>query len=55
LPHKTGRHARLIELDPIYADRIVRRWQEYANDDAILAATEETFEVVARARGTLSQ
>jgi len=28
--HKSGRKARLIELDPKYVDVIVRRWQDYA-------------------------
>lgn len=40
---KTGRRARLIELDPIYADRIVRRWQTYAKDDVVFVDTGETF------------
>jgi len=48
--HKTGRRARIAELDPIYVDRIVRRWQTYANDEAILEATGETFEQVALGR-----
>lgn len=42
--HKTGRRARVIELDPIYVDRMIRRWQTYANDDAILAASQRTFD-----------
>jgi len=32
---KTGRRARLIELDPKYVDVIVRRWQSYTGDKAI--------------------
>jgi hypothetical protein len=48
--HKTGRRARIAELDPVYVDRIVRRWQTYANDDAVLKATAETFEQVVRRR-----
>lgn len=31
---KTGRQARLVELDPIYCDRILSRWEAYAKDDA---------------------
>ncbi len=31
---KTGRRARLVELDPIYCDRIIARWEAYARDDA---------------------
>ena len=34
--HKTGRRARLCELDPVYCDRILRRWETYAKDDAEL-------------------
>ena len=48
--HKTGRRARIAELDPVYVDRIVRRWQAYANDDAILKATGETFDQVVSRR-----
>jgi DNA modification methylase len=47
---KTGRRARLAELDPLYVDRVVRRWQAHANDDAILKTTGETFDQVARRR-----
>jgi DNA modification methylase len=36
--HKTGRRARLCELDPIYCDRILRRWEVFAKDDAELVA-----------------
>jgi DNA modification methylase len=32
--HKTGRRARLCELDPIYCDRMLRRWEIFAKDDA---------------------
>jgi DNA modification methylase len=31
---KTGRRAFLCELDPIYCDRILRRWEAYAKDQA---------------------
>jgi DNA modification methylase len=36
--HKTGRRAFLAELDPIYCDRIIRRWEVYAKDEAALVA-----------------
>ncbi len=32
--HKTGRRAYLCELDPVYCDRILRRWEAYARDEA---------------------
>ena len=36
---KTGRQARLIELDPKYVDTIILRWQEFSGGTAILEAT----------------
>jgi DNA methylase len=36
--HKTGRRARLCELDPVYCDRILQRWETFAKDDAELIA-----------------
>jgi DNA modification methylase len=32
---KTKRRARLVELDPIYCDRILTRWEAIAKDDAV--------------------
>jgi hypothetical protein len=31
---KTGRRGHLCELDPIYCDRILARWEGYARDEA---------------------
>ena len=39
---RTGRLARLIEIDPTYVDRTVRRWQRIAKDDAINAQNRPT-------------
>jgi DNA modification methylase len=36
--HKTGRRGYLCELDPIYCDRIIHRWESYAKDEAELVA-----------------
>lgn len=44
---KTGRDARLMELDPKYVDLIVRRWCEFTGKQATLEATGATFEEVA--------
>lgn len=40
---KTGRVARLIELDPGYVDVIVRRWQDFTGKKAVHEATGEEF------------
>ena len=41
---KSGRQARLIELDPKYVDVIVRRWQEYAGAQAVREADGVRFD-----------
>lgn len=40
---RTGRVARLIELDPIYCDVICRRYEALAGKPATLAGSEQTF------------
>ena len=40
---KTGRVARLMELDPRYVDVIVRRWQQYTGKSAVHAVTGQAF------------
>jgi DNA modification methylase len=45
--HKTGRRARLCELDPIYCDRILQRWEKFAKDDAELITRQEPAQAVA--------
>ena len=41
---KTGRVARLLELDPGYVDVIIARWQEYTGSSAMLTGEDRTFE-----------
>lgn len=36
--HKTARRGYLCELDPIYCDRIIQRWESFAKDEAELIA-----------------
>jgi DNA modification methylase len=43
---KTGRRARLMELDPRYADVIVARWQLYTGQQATLEGDGRTFEEI---------
>ena len=40
---KTGRQARLVELDPRYVDVIVKRWQDWTGGTATLEGDERTF------------
>lgn len=40
---RTRRRCRTIELEPKFADVIVRRWQEFTGREAVFAATGETF------------
>jgi DNA modification methylase len=46
---KTGRIARVMEIDPIYVDLSVMRWQSATNLEGILASDGRSFEAVARA------
>jgi DNA modification methylase len=47
---RRGRHARLMEIDPKYADCIIRRYQEYTGKQAVLDGDSRTFEEVALER-----
>ncbi|MEQ1812956.1 MAG: DNA modification methylase [Candidatus Nitrotoga sp.] len=47
---KTGRSARLVELDPKYADVIVRRWQEFTGKSAMLNDSDKTFDELSKER-----
>lgn len=47
---KTGRHARLMELDPRYCDVIVRRWQDFTGQQARLGESDMTFADIEAAR-----
>jgi DNA modification methylase len=42
--HKSGRHARLMELDPKYVDVIVRRWQTWSGEVAVREADGVAFD-----------
>jgi len=42
--------ARLMEIDPKYADVIVRRWQEYTGKQATWGGDGRTFDEIAQAR-----
>ena len=48
---RKGRRARLIEIDPLYCDVIVQRWQKFSGKTARLAETTETYNEVKVRRG----
>ena len=47
---KTGRVARLIELDPVYCEVTIRRWEKMTGKKATLGGGWKTFEQVAQER-----
>jgi DNA modification methylase len=47
---RRNRHARLMEIDPKYADCIVRRFQEYTGKQAVLEGDGRTFNEIAQER-----
>jgi hypothetical protein len=49
---RTGRRARLIEIDPAYCDVIVRRWATLTGGEAVLAGSGRRFDEVASERLT---
>ena len=49
---KTGRQARVIELDPKYVDVIIRRWQEYSGNEAVHAVSQETYNSIMSRQST---
>ncbi|WP_345194305.1 site-specific DNA-methyltransferase, partial [Kistimonas scapharcae] len=40
---KLGRSSRVMELDPHYCDVIIRRWQKFTGQDAVLESSGQTF------------
>ena len=47
---KAGRQARLMELDPVYVDVIVQRWERYTGQHAGLAGSGQSFQDLAGER-----
>lgn len=50
---RRGRKARLMEIDPKYADCIVRRWQQYTGKQAVRDGDGRTFDQIAAERGAV--
>ena len=51
---QTGRVCYGVELDPKYADVIVRRWQQFTGQKALLDGDGRTFDEVAEERGAVA-
>jgi DNA modification methylase len=47
---KTGRKARGIEIDPLYVDIAIRRWQTYSGKSAVHVENGRTFEQMEQRR-----
>jgi len=52
---KCGRCARIVEIDPLYIDVIVRRWQTLTGEFAKLSSSNEHFNEIAEQRFAASQ
>ena len=47
---RVGRRGYGLEIDPLYVDAAIRRWQDFTKRDAVLRATGQTFDEVAGTR-----
>jgi DNA modification methylase len=47
---RVGRRAYGLELDPLYVDAAVRRWQDFTRRDAVLKGSRQTFDEIAAMR-----
>ncbi|TNE30970.1 MAG: DNA methylase N-4 [Alphaproteobacteria bacterium] len=52
---RSGRAARGIELDPLYVDVIVRRWEEFTGEEAVLEGDGRTFSEITKVRERLNE
>lgn len=53
--HKTGRRGYLVEIDPLYVDVTIRRFQKLTGIDAMLADSKQTFDAVAAERAPVAK
>jgi DNA modification methylase len=51
---KTKRRPALMELDPVYVDVIVRRWEAYTRREARLEGDGRTFAAIATERARIA-
>jgi DNA modification methylase len=48
---RTGRRCFGLEIDAVYVDTIIRRWQAFTGEEACHVVTGQTFDEAARERG----
>lgn len=48
---RIGRRCRGIELDPLYVDLAIRRWQRMTGEDAVRECDDQTFDALASSAG----
>jgi DNA modification methylase len=49
---RVGRRGYGMEIDPLYVDASIRRWQDFTKRDAVIKATGQTFDEVAANRSS---
>ncbi len=49
---RVGRVCRAMELDPLYVDNAIRRWQRYTGDHAVHSSSGKTFDSIAEQKKT---
>ncbi len=49
---RVGRRAFGMEIDPLYVDVSIRRWQAFTGKDAVLEASGQTFDEISASRAT---
>ena len=49
---RVGRRAYGLEIDPLFVDAAIRRWQSFTKKDAVLKASGKTFDEVTSARAS---
>jgi DNA modification methylase len=52
---RVGRRGYGVEIDPLYVDAAIRRWQDFTRRDAVLKATGQTFDEMAAARSIVKR
>jgi DNA modification methylase len=52
---RVGRRGYGLEIDPLYVDAAIRRWQDFTKRDAVLKATGQTFDEVTAARSSIKR